>query len=240
MATFRQTINRILIDLGHADDQVDSGATDLTDNYHIKVANTMNDFLEDIEAAGQWRSLRTRDTCTVSGGNLSGSFATANERSRVFVEQDARNGRVVPLVFDVTNGSAQERLDEMDLATLIRKDQADNNNQYSNGPTHFAVSPTATGLDIFIYPRQSADVSIEADLVIPQSRMAYNTLALLDTAIKTPATILTLGVSWWLKLDRGEEFGTRGDEAKQRYLDALAGAIAVEHDVQGLNDLVPS
>lgn len=239
MATFRQTLNRILVDLGHADDQVDTGASSLTDKYHLKVAQTMNDFLEEIEQAGQWRVLRTRDTATVSAGALSGSFGTANERARVFVESDPHNGRLIPLVFDVTDGNDQQLLHEMDLATLLRKDQQDDNDTYNNGPTHFAVSPTGSGLDIYLYPRQSADVSIEADLVIPQSRMSYSTTAELDTSIKVPASILFLACSWWLKEDRGEEFGTRTNEAKMRYENKLAEAIAIEHDVQGFNDLVP-
>lgn len=240
MATFRQVLNRILVDLGSYDDQVDTGATSLTDGYHNKVAQTMNDFLEEIEAAAQWRSLRQRDTATISAGSLSGSFDNANERSRVFMVHDAHHGRLRPLVFDVTDTSDQRELKEMDLHELLRRDQEDNNRQYSDGPTHFAVSPTAAGLDIFIYPRQSAAVNIEADLKIPQSRMGYSTLAELDTDIKVDDSLLFLACSWWLKLDRGEEFGTRADVAERRYRDKLDEAVAIEHAVQGLNDLVPT
>lgn len=242
MATFRTLLNRTLVALGHADDQVDSGASSLTDNYHIKVALFLNDILEQVEDAAQWRVLRTRDTATINASALSATFASANERSRVFEVAEAAHGRLVPLVFDVTDTSQQKRLWPMDLAEILRRDQDNSNADGGASPTHFATSQTATGLDIYVWPRPSAAVNIEADLVIPQSRFNLDdsTVPHLDTNVKVPNLAPRLGATWWALEDRGEEMGPRGLKADQLYTDELAAAVALEHAAQGFDELVPS
>lgn len=239
MATYRQIINRVLVAVGQADDQVDSAAISLTDKYHIKVAQFVNDILEEVEGAAQWRVLRTRDTVTISADAVSGALTNSNERSRAFKVHDANRGELVPLVFDVTDGSAQRRLQEMDLAELIRRDQSASNATQGNGPVWYALSPTASGMDIFVYPRTSTAINIEADMVIPTSRLPHGTLAELSAVIQVPTLPVALGSTWWAQEDLGEELGPQGQRAEIRFRLELAGAVSLEHAQQGFDTLVP-
>jgi hypothetical protein len=240
MATFREIINRVLIPLGHGDDQVADDATELTDAYHLKVAEWVNDFLQDFEDAAQWRVLRQRETVTVSANGISATLTNSNERSRVFRVQDEHAGELVPLVFDVTDTNAQQRLREIDLAALLFKDQQNSNRvDSSSGPQFFALNATADGMEVYIWPRSSTDVNLELDMIIPQSRLSYVTAGL-DTTIKVPTLPVVSGAVWWAMNDRGEEFGTNVNTAEDRYNNLASSAIAAENAAQGFDELVPT
>jgi len=239
MATFRQTINRVLVSLGQAGDLVADSAKTLTDEYHTKVAQVVNDILAEVEAAAQWRALYVRDTVTVSANALSGTLTSSNSESRVFQSVDAHHGRLMPLCFDVTTTTAQDPLRELDLAELLRRDQGNDNDSETGGPSHFALAPDgADGMALYLWPRQTVAVDVEIDMIVPQGRLPHTSLAELDTVIKTPAIITQLGATWWLMEDRGEEFGAQGGKQEMRYNKRLSDAVALEHDQQGLNDLV--
>ena len=237
MATFRDLINRTLVALGHYDDQVDAQASSLTDAYHAKIAQFVNDILEEVEDAGQWRVLRTRDTATISADANSGTLTSSNERSRVFRVADAARREAVPLVFDVTDSANQVRLREMDLSDLLYRDQQTSNASIGSQPSHFALEPTATGMTIYVWPRPTSSRSIEADMIIPQSRLDPDSD--LGTTVKVIDTPVVLGTTWWALEDRGEELGPQGQKAEMRYRNELAARVAVEHAAQGLDDLVP-
>lgn len=240
MATFRNIINRVLIALGQADDQVDAAATELSDAYHIKVAEWVNDILQEVEDAAQWRVLRQRETVTISAGALSAAMTLSNERSRVFRVQNEHSGELVPLVFDVTTSSSQQRLREMDLAELLFLDQQNSNNADGGTPVAFALEPTATGMNLYVWPRPVAQRTIEADMIIPQSRLDYLDDDDLDSNIKVPAMPVVYGAVWWGLSDRGEEFGVNVDKAEKRYRDMVADAVAAENAAQGFDELVPT
>ncbi len=239
MATYLQLINRTLIALGHGDDLLDGAASSITDTYHIKIAQFVNDILEQVEDAAQWRVLRVRDTVTISADAISGSLATSNERSRVWRVHNPAFGEVVPLVFDVTNTSQQTRLKEMDLAELLRRDQENSNASAGTSPSHFALSTTATGIDVFIWPRVTAAVNIEADMIVPQGRLPATTNDEITVAVKVPGLSVQLGTIWWAMEDRGEELGPNGILAAKRYADELGQSVSLEHSAQGLDTLVP-
>jgi hypothetical protein len=241
MATFRELINRVLIAVGQADDQVDDTATELTDAYHIKVAEWVNDVLEEFEDSAQWRVLRQRETATISANGISVALTNSNERSRVFRVSNEHTGELVPLVFDVTNPDSQQRLIEMDFAQLLWMDQNNSNNVDSTtGPRYFALSQTAAGQDIYVWPRTSQDVDIEIDMIIPQSRFDYTSDTDLDTSVLVANMPVVYGAVWWAMSDRGEEFGTNTDKAEQRYNNMVAGAVAAENAAQGFDELVPT
>ena len=239
MATYRQIINRTLIALGHGDDLVGLLDTNLTDNYHIKIAQFINDILEQVEDAAQWRVLVARDTATISANANSATLASSNERSRVWKVHEPAFGRLIPLAYDVTTSSAQNRLHPLDLAEILRRDQDDSNQSRGTTPTHFALDPTATAMGIVVYPRPSANVNVELDMVIPQSRLPHTTLAELDVNVSVPALPVVLGAIWWALEDRGEELGPRGMKADVRYQEELSQAVALEMAQQGADTLVP-
>ena len=238
MATYRQAINRVLIALGDSENEVSGSATELTDSQHILVAQVINDILEQVEDATQWRALRTRDTVTISADANSGSLANSNERSRVWSAQIEQRGRIVPLVFDVTDTSDQKPLQYLELADLLRRDQSDSNASNGASPSHFSTSQTASGTDLYVWPRPTATVNVEADMIIPQSRLPHTSAAELDTAIKVPSLQVILGATWWLLEDRGEELGANTSWAQERYFDELAQQVARENAAQGLDQLV--
>ena len=239
MATYLQLINRTLIALCHGDDLVDAAAATLTDRNHIKIAQFVNDIMEQVEDAAQWRVLRTRDTATILASAISATLASSNERSRVWRVHDAAYEMLVPLVFDVTNTSQQKRLWELDPAEIHRRDQENSNQAQGTSPTHFALEPTATGMTILLWPRVTAAVNIEIDMIIPQGRLPATTNAEIIVAVKVPGLAIQLGTIWWALEDRGEELGPNGQLAGRRYSDELAQSVALEHSAQGLDTLVP-
>jgi hypothetical protein len=240
VSTYLQLINRVLVALSDGNDLVDTGATSISDVAHLKIAQFVNDVLEEVEDAGQWRVLRQRLTATISASQVSGSITSAVPRSNVFRVHDRALDETVPLVFDATTSTAKVRLREIDLAALLYLDQQNSGQTNgNNGPQYFAISPTAAGCDVYVWPRSSGERTIELDMTVPQARLDPTDSTDLGTTIKVPDTIVQLGAYEWASSERGEELGTRGDKAERRYLKKLADAIAVEHSIQGLDDLVP-
>lgn len=234
--TFLELINRVLIAVGQGDDLV-SGAT--TDTYHLKVAQFVNDFLEEVEGAAPWRVLRTTVSATVAANGNSIALSGVNERTRLWREVDPFTKRDEPLCFDVTDTSAQYQLSELDLATLLRRDQEESNVVSGSRPSHFAIERTASGITLYVYPRSSTGRDIEIDLLVPQARLSAGDDTDLATSIKVPGLPVQYGASWWAMEDRGEELGPRGDKAERRYRDLLADAVASEIAEQGADELVP-
>lgn len=238
--TYLQLINRVLSALGQGDDLVATGATTLTDNYHIKVAEWVNDYLEEVENAAQWRVLRQRDTATVAALALSASLTTSGPRSRPFYLVNQEAGGVIALCFDTTDSVNNYQLREVDLAELLQMDQQDKVGQTSvtgTVPQYFALNRTATGVDIYIYPRCVAQRSIQIDMCIPQARLDYTSQ--LATAVKVPDAPVVLGTTWWAQQDRGEELGPRGDASEKRYRDKLSELATTENASQGFDELIP-
>ncbi len=239
MATFLEAINRVLTALGDGNDLVDTGAVSISDVAHLKIAQYVNDVLEEVEDAGQWRVLRQRLTATVSADQVSGSITSAVPASKLFRVHDAHLGEVVPIVYDATTSSAKRRLKEIDFPALLMLDQ--NNSGASNGnsgPQYFALSPTTTGCDVYVWPRSTGSRTIELDMTVPQARLDPTDSTDLDTSIKVPDTIVVLGAYEWASAERGEEMGARNDKAEMAYRRKLSDAISIEHTAQGLDDIV--
>jgi len=238
MATFRQILNRTLVALGQADNQVADGANSLTDAYHIKVAQWVNDFLEEVEDAAPWRVLRQAVSVTVAQGTLSSAITGATPRSKLIHSNDADNGIVQPLVSNQTTPTQPYMLTETDLPSLLAADRGAGTTITAAYPDYFAVEPSATGMNLYVYPRPASTQTIQVELTIPQGRVDTSSSASLDTIIKVPDTLVVLGATWWGLEDRGEELGQDGSKAEARYRMKLAEAAAAELAVQGLDDLV--
>lgn len=235
--TFQELINRVLIAVGQGDDQVNGVSTD---TYHLKIAQFVNDILQEVEGAAPWRSLHTRINVTISAGGVSGTVPGANERSTVVRINNPDTGQEVPLVFDITDESNQAPLSEIDTAELKYLDQINNNELGQTGiPQYFALDAGATGLTLYVFPRADVERTIQLDLVVPQSPLDASDTDDLATAIKVPTQPVVYGATWWAMEDRGEELGPRGEKAEARYRNLLAEAVARELASQGLDSLVP-
>lgn len=238
MATFLEVINRVLTALGDGNDLVDTGAVSISDVGHLKIAQYVNDVLEEVEDAGQWRVLRQRLTATVAADAVSGTITNAVPKSKVFRVHDARLGEVVPIVYDATTATAKFRLQELDLPALLMLDQDNSGATSGNTPQYFALSPTTTGCDVYVWPRSSVERTLELDLTVPQARLDTDEPTDLGTTIKVPETLVVLGAYEWASAERGEELGARNDKAEMAYRRKLSDAVSIEHSVQGLDDLV--
>lgn len=233
MATLRTVLNRVLRTVGES--EVASSVGTLTDEYHILVAEFVNQFKEEIEDAHQWRSLRQVLNATVLAGTGAGTITGANERSRVVTEQDARFGRVVPLVFDVTDPANPIPLQDMDLAELLyRTEEGDNNAQ---SPQYFAVdAEEADVLKVRIFPVPGGERTIKLTLIVPQDYLGVNDL---DTNIRIPQRPLLQGSIWFALQERGEELGQSSMFTEERYRVALDDAVSRDAAAQGDYELVP-
>lgn len=234
--TFQELINRVLVAIGQGNDLVQGASTD---TYHLKIAQFVNDFLEEVEGAAPWRVLRTRISATVPANGNSIALSGVNERSRLWLENDYERGEAQPLCFDVTDTSNQYPLRLVDLATLLRMDQEESNDPSASTPSHFSVEQTATGVTLYVYPRVSEDRDIEVDMLVPQARLSVSASDDLATVIKVPGLPVQYGATWWALEDRGEELGPRGDKSELRYRELLASAVAIELAEQGYTDLIP-
>lgn len=237
--TLVEVINRVLIAVGQAHDQVTASDGALTDNYHIKVAQFVNDTLEEVEDAANWRVLRTRDTGQVAANGISVALTNATPRSREFLVVDPNSQQLVPLVYDVTDGSQQYRLWPMDLSELLTRDQMNSNQVEGTRPAWYALEPTATGMNIYTYPRCSSARDIEIDMIIPQARMPTASEANLNVAIKVPDAAVEAGAYARALLDR-DGLTPEYQSQKKRYDDLLGNYAGVEMALQGADEMVPT
>lgn len=238
---FYQIVNRVLVQVGQGHDQITSSDGALTDRYHLKVAAMCNDIIAEVEEAADWRTLRTRDTATVSANGISATLTSSTERSRVFREITPQNPDAVALCYDVTDGSNQIRLREMDLAQLLRLDQGNNNLVDGTQPVWFALQPDSagTGMDIYTWPRCATNRSIEIDMIIPQARLPVASQANLEVVVKVPHGIVYAGTYWKALLDR-DGATPESSRAFDKYDALLAGGVAAEMSAAGMDELIPT
>jgi len=228
--TYRTALNRVLALIG--EEQIDSGSSQLTETYYQLLGAMMNDIKEQIEDAHNWRALRTTTNVTISAGAVSATISGATERSRVLrmVQSEKQFGGVTPLVFDITDANDPDPLQELDLSELIYRDTVDPDTRVTY-PTYFAVDNSAGDqLDLYVWPRPTADRTIKVVLVTPQAYLEDTDLA---TEITIPHRPLIAGTIWYALEERGEELGINGIYNEQRYLDALNSAIARDSAEQG-------
>lgn len=219
--TYKTALNRVLALLG--EEQIDAGTSELTTTYQKILGALFNDVKEQIEDAHNWRALRSVETVTVTGGNLSQAFTNGTERSRVVRHFSADMYCDLPLVFDVTDVNEPHRLMEIDLAALIWRDQEDPDTRVTE-PQYFAVDQTAAGgLELNIWPRCTGDRDIKVYLFTPQAYLDDDDLS---TNITIPIRPLITGAVWYALEERGEELGIQGIYNRERFDDALKSAIA--------------
>lgn len=232
--TYRQMINRVLRAV--SEDEIDPTVNELNDDYHKLVGTFVNIIREEIESATNWRSLQQQLSLTLVP--MSGAVITgANERSRIVRIQDSRRGRLVPLVFDVTDATNPVPLQELSLPEMYYRRTMEASTTTAGAPQYFAINDTSgDNMDIIVHPASTSTRTIKVTMVIPQDRFEDDDL---DEVIKIPTTPLELGAIWYALEERGEEMGQSNIFTEDRYRNALDAAVSRDVEEQGGLEMVP-
>ena len=148
---------------------------------------------------------------------------------------DARFGRLIPLVYDVTDPTQPHRLQEIDIALLY--DQVIMAAGMTGAPSAFSLdTSSAASLFLRINTNADKDRTIKTVLSVPQG---YLDVSDLDTEITIPTRALVIGTVWAVLEERGEELGQSSMWTEERYKIALADEVSYDLDGQGEPELVP-
>lgn len=236
--TLREVMNRVLRATGQP--QIDCATSLLTEDNHLLILEFLNQFKEEIEAHN-WRSLKETHRTTIAAGasfGFVGSAAgsTIKGTSRLLRVHDARFGKLLPLMYDVTSDTQPFRLEEMDLSLIFDKLNLDGGQQ-SEHSTYFSTDvSTANMLLIRVYPVPSTERTLGSQFIVPQDYLDVDDL---DTDIRIPTRALVIGTVWAILQERGEELGQSSMWTEERYRTALDAEIATDMAEQGEPELVP-
>lgn len=203
--TYLQLLNRVLRKMR------EKQVTTLTSEYSNFIGQIINDAKDDIEAAWDWKCLRTNITVATVAGTMDYTLTGTNERSRLMY--DKATGW--PMAFNLTEDGGQ--LIEVGLET-IRRDIAEV--QDNQKPYRFAILRTNSGLSVRIYPKPDAVYSLQFTCIVPQAELS--------------ATGTTLTIPWQpvyrqsladATAERGTGLGGNLEVLYERSTRALADAI---------------
>ncbi len=234
--TFRQLINRVLRAV--SEDEIDDTVDSLQDDYHKLVATFVNLILEEVQSANPtWRSLQQDLTATITASTNSGEITGANERSQLVRVHDARRGRIIPLVFDITSPTNPYELQELTLSEIKYRQNIEVGVTTNQAPQFFAIDDSSgDGMNLLVHPTPQSQRSVRVVMTVPQDRFADSDL---DVALKVPSLPVELGAIWFALEERGEELGQGGIFTEERYRNALDAAITRDVSEQGGYELVP-
>ena len=166
--TFLQAMNQVLEVL--QEDEIASGATEITSDYHKLIGNFMNQIKEEVEDAHNWRKLRTTQDITISASSPTATITSTTERSRLYYYPDEISGILRPLVVDVTDSGSEQDLVEVDLPQILLMQQLNPSSTTPNSPQYFAIDDTSGDtLDIVVYPTPTTDRTIKITTIDPQA-----------------------------------------------------------------------
>ena len=233
MATYRQAINRVLVVMGEP--EIESIATELTEDYHKLIGSFVNLIKEEIEGANQWRDLCAAIDITYTGSATFASITGSTRKSSVLQLHDQETGQLIPLVFDRTDTNHVFPLREYSPRRFSYIDNVAHTT--STAPSYFSVDrpnpSTGSTLSLLLYPTPTANRSIRLVMYTPQARLEDDDL---DTEILIPELPLELGTMWWALEERGEELGQGNIFTEERYRNALDAAVT--RDIEETGGLV--
>lgn len=234
--TYLQLINRVLTGLREGDNLVSASATEITDAYHLFIAELVNDFLEEVEQAHEWLALLTTTTYTHTADLTAVDIGlTANDRNKDvrILQRHVEGIGTQPMAYDFTDTSNIFNLYGMPVREMIDR-QTTRNGQTSVAPEfvslHVNSDKTISGR-LWPVPDNNRDISLS--LIIPQARLDPTVEADLDTEIKVPANTVALGAIWYGLAERGEELGVNPMIAHDRYIKSLADEVAADVAKEG-------
>lgn len=229
-------MNRVLRATGQ--EQIPCETSLIEADNHLLLLEFLNQFKEEIEAYN-WRSMKQTHTTVVSAGLSVGLVGapttTVPKGSRLLRIHDARFGRLIPLVYDITEPTNPFRLHEMDITMIY--DQVIMSGGATAQPSHFALD-SGSGESLFIRLNTNLDRerTIKTTLAVPQG---YLDVEDLDTELVIPTRALVIGTIWAILEERGEELGQSSMWTEERYRIALDDEVAADMAEQGEPELVP-
>lgn len=235
--TLRELMNRVLRATGQA--QIPCETTVLDEENHLLMLEFINQFKEEIEGYN-FRSLKQTHLTIVPPSTglafVGAPDTTVSGRSRLQRVHDARFGRLVPNVYDITDATKPFRLQEMDTP-LIYDQLSMDGGQTAATPEHFSLDVnTAQLLVLRLYPVPNVQRTVGMTLFVPQR---YLDVGDLDTEIWVPTRALTIGAIWYVLQERGEELGQGSMFTEERYRKALDDEVATDVAEAGDLELVP-
>jgi hypothetical protein len=235
--TLRELMNRVLRATGQA--QIPCEVSLIEDDNQLLILEYLNQFKEEIEGYN-WRSLKQNVFTTVPanvGFAVVGPTATpVTGRARLMRVHDARFGKLIPSVHDITNLSQPFRLNEMDIALMFDQ-RAMDGGQKTEQPSAFSLDANAEDhLVLRIFPNTTVDRVISTNLFVPQN---YLDVTDLDTTIWIPTRALIIGTIWSVLQERGEELGQSSMYTEERFRVTLDNEVAADMAEAGEPELVP-
>ena len=239
MATTRDLVNNVLRGIRQFSLIINSGTTEITDDYLLMILQFVNEAKEEIEEAGwSWHALRKTVTLTLSAGTLEYDLEIAgqadvdtNDRTRLLYENVSQFGRAegfynsnssLPLVFDVTD-SAEARLTEATQEQIERMHFQDNDE--TGNPQLFSFYTDGDSMKMKVWPTPSATRTIKLRLYIPQAELAGSDIT---TVLKIPHRPVWTLALFKANQERGDELGRDNSSSQRAALDAHGAATGRE------------
>lgn len=229
-------MNRVLRATGQ--EQIPCETSLIEADNQLLLLEFLNQFKEEIEAYN-WRSMKQTHTTVVGAGLSVGIVGAPNDtvskKARLLRIHDARFGRLVPLVYDITDATQPHRMQEMDIALIY--DQIIMSGGRTSQPSHFALDGgSAEALFIRFNTPLDKERTYKMTLAVPQG---YLDVEDLNTELVIPTRALVIGTVWAVLQERGEELGQSSMWTEERYRIALDDEVSADMAEQGEPELVP-
>ncbi len=185
--------------------------------YSSLIASFINDARAQVQDAWEWSTLRTPVNINLVVGQY--NYPTSlNEGSVLMHEPECGK----PLAWDITSPNPSQ-LFERSLDYVEDQFYTDTTHPDIAIPTFFAVDNSASSPSIRLYEKPAEVRSWRFVFKQPQEDLEDDT----DILLIPWRPVVLLAANWALN-EKGEEIGTPGSVAEQRYLTALSDAIAID------------
>jgi hypothetical protein len=203
--TYLQLVNKVLRRLREKQVAV------ITSEYALMVGDMVNEAKDEVEAAWDWKALRTEITFSTVAGTTDYLLADTTEKTRLLYDKETGRAQV----YNLTDGGAQ--MHEISLERA-RSDLATSPPRAR--PYTFSTLRSSSGLTLRISPAPDAVYSIKATVVVPQG--ALSSAATNLTVPSDPVWMLALA---YATEERGSGMGARAEKLEQKARVKLAEAI---------------
>lgn len=203
--TYIQLINKVLRRLR------EKQVSGLTAEYTLMVGEFVNEAKDEVEAAWDWKCLRSDITFPTVAGTTDYLLAGTTEKTRLLY--DKRCG--LPQAFNITDGGG--RMCEISLERA-RSDLATSPPQAR--PYTFSTIRGATGMTLRISPAPDAAYSLQVSVVTPQAA-----LAVVGDVLTVPSDPVYQMATALASAERGSGMGANAEILMMRARARLAEAI---------------
>lgn len=188
-------------------------------DYSAMVGSFINDAKAQVEDAWEWFALRTPVTMSLVAGTYTYSLSTLDDRALLMHYPECPD---MALAWDVTADNPS-RLFERNLEWIEDQYNISSTHPDISSPMFFAVDYTASSPSIRLYEKPAEVRDWRFIFKQPQADLADDA----DTLSVPWRPVVLLATNYALN-EKGEEVGTPGTVAEQRYLVALNDAIAID------------